>query len=403
MELNQINIDELETILKYIIENNKRLRELNKKTTAVEVIGEAGIGKTSVLIQLAEELELDVVKLNLAQLEELGDLIGFPLKEYYICKDDDCRWISNDLLKYYLELGYNATGETRMSYATPQWLPTEMNPNGGLLILDDFSRADPRFINATMELIDRGQYISWSIPENWTICLTSNPDNGDYNVVSMDNAQKTRYVSFDLAFDKDVWARWAEKERIDSRCINFVLSYPEILKKEGNVQTVNPRSLVTFFNTISGFKDFNNKESLVNILNISKGCFTSKENVVGNLFTLFINNKLDKLISPDDMLFKDWETVKKQIHSVVYNDKDYRADIGATLSIRFLNYVMVYFSEKGSKSDLVIKRILDFIDSDEILLSEDMIFNLCKQLNSKYPTRVNKLMSNPKVIRKVVL
>ena len=79
MELNQINIDELETILKYIIENNKRLRELNKKTTAVEVIGEAGIGKTSVLIQLAEELELDVVKLNLAQLEELGDLIGFPL------------------------------------------------------------------------------------------------------------------------------------------------------------------------------------------------------------------------------------------------------------------------------------------------------------------------------------
>ena len=52
----------------------------------------------------------------------------------------------------------------------------------------------PRFIQATMELIDRGEYISWSLPPNCTIILTSNPDNGDYNVNSMDNAQKTRYI-----------------------------------------------------------------------------------------------------------------------------------------------------------------------------------------------------------------
>ena len=47
----------------------------------------------------------------------------------------------------------------------------------------------------------------------------------------MDNAQKTRYISFELGFDKDVWARWAEKEGIDGRFINFVLSYPEIMKR----------------------------------------------------------------------------------------------------------------------------------------------------------------------------
>ena len=129
----------------------------------------------------------------------------------------------------------------------------------------------PRFIQATMELIDRGEYISWSLPPNCTIILTSNPDNGDYNVNSMDNAQKTRYISFELGFDKDVWARWAEKEGIDGRFINFVLSYPEIMKKEGGVQKVNPRSLVTFANTISGFKDWSDTNTLGLILNIAQG------------------------------------------------------------------------------------------------------------------------------------
>ncbi len=253
-----------------------------------------------------------------------------------------------------------------------------------------------------MELIDRGTYISWSLPEGWSICLTSNPDNGDYNVTSMDNAQKTRYISFELAYDKDVWARWAESEKIDGRCINFVLSYPELLKKEGNVQTVNPRSLVTFFNTISGFEDFKDSKTLATILNIAKGCFTSKENVVGNLFTMFINNKLDKLISPGDMLLKDWNYVRSNLKKAIYNGEEYKASIAATLSTRFLNYTLMYFEEKGNKSEVVINRILEIINNDEILLSEDMIFNLIKQLNTKYPARVNKLMMNPTVIKKLI-
>lgn len=171
----------------------------------------------------------------------------------------------------------------------------------------------PRFIQATMELVDRGEYISWSLPPNCTIILTSNPDNGDYNVNSMDNAQKTRYISFELGFDKDVWARWAEKEGIDGRFINFVLSYPEIMKKEGGVQKVNPRSLVTFANTISGFKDWSDTNTLGLILNIAQGCFTSEENVIGNLFTTFIANKLDKLMDPDAMLNIDLQNYRIEL------------------------------------------------------------------------------------------
>ena len=72
MNLN-LNIDEIKNVLNYIITNNKSLTEQNKKTTAVEIMGESGIGKTSMIMQLGEELGLDCVKLNLAQMEELGD------------------------------------------------------------------------------------------------------------------------------------------------------------------------------------------------------------------------------------------------------------------------------------------------------------------------------------------
>lgn len=97
--------------------------------------------KTSVVEQVAQERGMTYIKLNLAQLEEAGDLIGFPVKEYEVrSKDGKIQWISADLLKYYLELGYEATGEQQMGYATPKWLPKDDNPNGVILCLDDYSR-----------------------------------------------------------------------------------------------------------------------------------------------------------------------------------------------------------------------------------------------------------------------
>lgn len=406
--MSKLNIEELKAIVSYIVDNNAVLLEQGKKTTAIEIKGESGIGKTSAVIQLAKERGMDIVKLNLAQLEELGDLIGYPLKQFHVCsKENECIWIPETLLENYVSLGYSIVegAESRMSYAPPAWLPKDMNPNGGILILDDWNRADQRFIQAVMELLDRGEYISWSLPKNWTICLTANPDNGDYNVQSLDNAQKTRYISFDLDFDREVWAKWAETENIDGRCINFVLMYPEVLKKEGDVQTVNARSLVTFFNTISGIKDFNSADGLYKILLISKGCFSSKEDIVGNLFTMFINNKLDKLIQPDEMLFGDWKKTSKEIADAVFSGENgsYRADIGATITTRFINFINYYFeTEDGAKSQVVVNRVLEIVENEITLLAEDLIFNMIRNLVGKYPTRTNKLLQNPKIMKKII-
>lgn len=141
MELNKVNLEEFKTIFQYIIENNKRLVEVGKIPTAISLEADSGIGKTSIVMQLAKELDMDFIKINLSQLEELGDLVGYPIKEYYVCSDDgECKWVSSDILAYYLQNGYKVQNLTRMAYAPPMWTPKEENENGCILLLDDYSR-----------------------------------------------------------------------------------------------------------------------------------------------------------------------------------------------------------------------------------------------------------------------
>ena len=422
--MNTINLEEFRSICEYVIDNNKKLKESGKKTTALSITGESGIGKTSVIERIAEERGMTFIKLNLAQLDEVGDLTGFPLKQYKIYKIESSvdevtgevvitkcepHWVAHDLLGAYLNAPcdtYELTDETRMAYAPPQWLPQESNPKGTILLLDDYNRAAPMFIQACMELIDRGSYVSWNLPENTTIILSQNPEDGDYNVNSQDNAQKTRYVNFDVEFELEAWARWAETYKLDDRCINFALAYPEIFESKEGVQRVNARSYVTFANAISGVPEWSDAKNLAMILNISKGCFTDKDNIVGHLFTTFIANKLDKLISPEDLLLKPWNTIKSKIESCVYDGNDYRPEVAAILHTRLLNFSMQYFDKKGGKTDVVMDRIIklvDCIDDDQekMLFSEDLLFDLIKNLINKYPSRTNKFLLNAKIRNKI--
>ena len=187
----QLNPDELKGFLSHIITNNRKLQGEGKNSVSTEVVGESGIGKTSTMLQLAEEEGLSLVKLNLAQIEELGDLVGYPTKEYQMTKNVgtdtepnwNTKWIDEQLLAEARGRGYQATGKAQMSYCPPEWIAGK--EEGGILLLDDWNRADVRFIQAVMELVDRQEYISWKLPKNWHIILTANPDTGDYMVQSI--------------------------------------------------------------------------------------------------------------------------------------------------------------------------------------------------------------------------
>lgn len=382
-----LNIDEVKDFVKHIVENNRYLQEQGKPSVAVEVMGDSGIGKTSAILQIADELDFNCVKLNLAQIEELGDLVGFPIRQFEVCKENECIWADEHAVEDYTRRGYQFTGLKRMSYCPPEWIADKTD--GGILILDDWNRADVRFIQAVMELIDRQQYISWKLPQDWHIILTSNPDNGEYLVNSTDNAQKTRYITANLKFDIKVWARWAEAHKLDTRCINFLLMHPELVTTQ-----TNARSITTFFNAISSIPVFEDKLNLIQ--NIGEGSVGSE---FASLFTLFINNKLDKLITPEDMLTKDEKYVKSVLNSVIGQKNSYRADIASTLATRLVNFSLNY-AITHSIPDPMINRI-SLLVTEEIF-GTDLNYYVIRTILNGNKSKFSKLMMNPKVIQMAV-
>jgi hypothetical protein len=384
----KLNSAELKDFIKHVINNNRFIQEQGKVPTALNVVGNAGLGKTTVVSNLAKEEGMQFVKINLAMIEELSDLVGFPVKEFQIGKDTPdglkTKWVTEMEAELAVKAGFKLTGARRTAYCAPEWISGK--GESGILLLDDYTRADPRMIQACMDLINTQEYISWKLPKDWTIILTTNPDGGDYHVNSMDIAQTTRFISCELKFDVDCWAQWAEETQMDGRCINFILKHPEIV-----TEATNPRAITTFFNAISSFEKF--EENLPMIQMIGEGSVGAD---MTSLFTLFINNKLDQLMSPKDILLHDNEDyIVGALKSTIGREDEYRADIASIMSTRLVNFALAHFKTNPMKAE-VIKR-LEKLVVDEIF-AIDLKYMIVRNLINGNKQKFQKLMLNDKVM-----
>ena len=418
-----VSMGEVKKLVNYTIDNNLKLEEDGKTPIALCLEAEAGIGKTSILQQIAAERNMTCTKLSLHELDEAGDLIGFPQLEYecqvakkYKEEDGTVKakilpgmvWLNAKQIESKdANTMYRQTGNTRMAYAKPAWVP-EYNENGNMFILDDYGRCNSQLAQAVMELILTQGYVSWKLPKKSSIFMTSNPDNGEYNVNSMDEAQRTRFMSFNVARDVNAWSKWAEKAGIDGRCINFAMNYFDELfasDDDGN-HICNPRSYVMFANMISGIKDWDDAENLAFITTISKGCFKDENGRFSKMFMSFIRNKMHLIIQPKEILLGGWDTVKDKLSALLYDGNgDYRGDIASLLERRFCNYVSAWLSsEEKTPISTVKDRILDLIKHDEAdrsraFFNQDLYYHMIKTITSDNKRQTGKLMFEPKIAK----
>ena len=384
----QLNVEELKGFIRHMVSNNQYIQSQGKVPVAINIEGDAGLGKTSAIMQLGKELNMDVVKLNLSQIEELGDLVGFPVKEFLVRNQEGKeRWITEGQIQAALNAKFTVV-DKRMAHAAPEWI--QGKGEGGFLVLDDYTRADHRFMQATMEILDRQEYVSWKLPKNWHVILTTNPDNGDYNVTSLDVAQKTRFISVEMKYDVNVWAKWAETAGIDGRCINFMLMHPELV-----TQRVNPRSITTFFNAISSIQKFEDELPLIQM--IGEGSVGAD---FSSMFTMFINNKLDKIITPEDILTKDEAYVMGALTSAVGKDDEFRADISSVIATRLVNYSLV-MAEKGSVAPTVIDRLAK-LSTECDAFTNDLRYYMVKEIVNGNKVKFARLMQNTNVVKMAI-
>lgn len=410
----KLDVSEVKDFMRHIIKTNRLLQESGKTPVTVEICGPAGLGKTSIAKQLGEEFNLDVVKLNLTQLSEIGDLVGFPLRQFEMIKDKELKkvkdaqgiertgymplaepiikWVDEVALDQFKHDGFTLTGNNRTVDCPPEWIVGKKR--GILLILDDYTRADLRFTQATMELISCQEYVSWKLPPDSHIILTTNPSDGDYLVNELDTAQKTRFLGIDLKFSAERWAEWAEREGIDTRAINFILQHAEVVNDK-----VNPRSLTMFFNSISSIADFEEPSSLGLIQMIGEGSIGPDASL---MFTQWINNRMDKLISPKEILegANEKEVILRLKGAIKPKGENYRADIASILGLRVLNYALMK-AEKDQVTESMIERLILLV-TDEEIFSNDISYTIAKKLIAGNKKAFEKMLMNRAVQTMIV-
>lgn len=334
---------ELKKNITQLCKDNIALSKQGIIGVAVSITGHAGLGKTSIIKQVAKEEKMSFVKLNLSNITDTGDLTGFPEIQYQARKGaGEVGWFNEHQLIDARKDGWMVSGINRTGYALPSWLPQDNKPM--VLLLDDYNRAAPHMLQATMDLVNDQEYISWRLPIGSTVVLTNNPsEDSEYQgLTEMGAAQTSRFIEWSISFSKEDWAQWAVGAGIDDRCISFVLKYPELLSEN---KSVNPRIFEKFFRLIACRKDWSTELSKSYISTIGMGSI-GKEALMN--FRKFIDGDLAKLPSPEDIMKTANYNMKDFIKGFVVDKAGkIREDIGYITLTRLTNYLLTEYANKS--------------------------------------------------------
>lgn len=327
------------TVKQWLIDNIMDNIERDVPIT-LNVMGAPGTSKTALVKSLATTPidwngkhydGFEIIDIPIAQVEEMGDVTGFPevfVEMEYI---KEKRWVLKSLVDDMLKQGWKPTNSRPVTqYAPPSWVPTEEKP--GVLLFDDGNRASQRILKGLMQLVQDYRTISWSLPKGWTIVFTGNPDNRFNQVTSMDTAQLSRMKFITLMPDAIEWSVWAENNGIDKRLISFILRYPEMMI---GAERTNPRSLAEFGRTLKRFPSLdgdNYKKCLIE-------AYASLDNTTVETMMVFFQRSAELVIEPKDILEDYEKNAKNQLHKLMSKSEP-RIDIVNVINDRLYAYLV---------------------------------------------------------------
>ena len=153
--------------------------------------GAPGIGKSSIIKQIAKEKNLECIDLRLSLLDPT-DLKGIPF--------------------------YERDTHTAL-WAPPSFFPRE---GRGILFLDELNAAAPAVQASAYQLILDRKVGEYALPEGWSIVAAGNRE-GDRGVVyRLPSPLANRFVHIEMEVSVEDWRHWAVKTRIDPRLIAYI-------------------------------------------------------------------------------------------------------------------------------------------------------------------------------------
>ena len=166
--------------------------------------GEAGIGKTASMNQLAKSLDKPIFTFVCSHLSETD--MGIPFR-------------SEGNSKYFDML-------------PPQQVYDAISsPNGAVLFFDEITRADKATLNAIFSVLSERKVGNATLGANVDIVCACNPDDGEYSVNDIigDPAWRRRLVHMWLETDAMSWLKYARSSGMNKHVIDYIESKPDQL------------------------------------------------------------------------------------------------------------------------------------------------------------------------------
>jgi len=152
------------------------------------LIGNHGVGKSELIEQAAQALDIGCVVRDLSLMEP-PDLVGLPQAD---------------------------NGRTR--YLPPTFLPSDGN---GLLVFEELNRCERYMRAPCLQLLTSRCLNDYCLPVGWLPVAAINPPDEDYEVHELDPAILSRFVQIRLVPDRDYWLEWARNSDVHPAVVAY--------------------------------------------------------------------------------------------------------------------------------------------------------------------------------------
>ena len=167
----------------------------------VFVWGNPGVGKSSLIKQIANDKSMEFIDLRLSLLDPT-DLRGIPF--------------------------FDAANKSAV-WAKPEFLPDSNSQAFGILFLDEINSAPPTIQAAAYQLILDRKIGEYTLPINYAIVAAGNYESDRGVTYRMPTPLANRFVHLDFELDFSEWKSWAYESKIDNRIISFLSYKPQNL------------------------------------------------------------------------------------------------------------------------------------------------------------------------------
>ncbi len=172
-------------------ELTKSITALSEQNVPTFLWGAPGIGKSSIVKQIALSKDIGFIDLRLALMDPT-DLKGIPF--------------------------YDKESHTAL-WAPPAFLPKSGN---GILFLDELNSAAPSVQASAYQLILDRKVGEYELPDGWAIVAAGNRESDRGVTYRMPSPLANRFVHFEMEVDVDDWKSYAYKTEVDERIISYI-------------------------------------------------------------------------------------------------------------------------------------------------------------------------------------